>query len=450
LTTDKINNNAIVLSKELEWFKVVLHTRIQFQFRQDMDYTSIYDIVPPHLDSYPSNYSVLVKTLELHSIERLIIILALLPHVAPNLLDSLLITNSDTNTPFTEYGGLKGQVHKGFLPTIETVFFLLAHNDLTLRFRVMGIFDRNSVLRKNNIIKLSKPKPNEPKWSSALDISEEYLTYLTTGELYKPDFSSNFPAKLITTPLEWSDLVLHDYVLEDVLEIQAWLEHQRTILDTWGMGKHIKPGYRALFYGPPGTGKTLTASLNGKAMNLDVYRIDLSQVVSKYIGETEKNMANIFDQAENKNWILFFDEADALFGRRTAGGDSKDRHANQEVAYLLQRVESFPGVVVLATNLKGNIDEAFARRFQAMIYFPMPSQEQRLRLWQAAFSTATPLAEDVDLITIARKYEVAGGAIINVARYCALSALRRGDTMIFRDDIIQGIAREYAKEGKTL
>ncbi len=239
--------------------------------------------------------------------------------------------------------------------------------------------------------------------------------------------------------------------MDQVLEIPAWLEHRNTILQKWNMGKKIKAGYRALFYGPPGTGKTLTASLIGKSLGLDVYRIDLSQVVSKYIGETEKNMANIFDQAQNKNWILFFDEADALFGRRTATSDSKDRHANQEVAYLLQRVETFPGVVILATNLKGNIDEAFARRFQSMIHFRIPKYNQRFQLWKTAFAKETPLADNVDLFQIAQKYELSGGAINNVSRYCSLRVLRRGKGLtIFQEDIIGGIAKEFAKEGRTI
>ncbi|MFK7906409.1 MAG: ATP-binding protein, partial [Chitinophagales bacterium] len=316
---------------------------------------------------------------------------------------------------------------------------------------VMELFGENHPLRKQNILQLEKPKAGEPKTSAALQISEEYLTYFTSGKAYKPDFSSNFPANLITTQMDWEDLVLEDYVLDEVMEIPAWLEHKDTILQKWKMGKRIKPGYRALFYGPPGTGKTLTAALIGKSLGLDVYRIDLSQVVSKYIGETEKNMASIFDQAQNKNWILFFDEADALFGRRTATSDSKDRHANQEVAYLLQRVESFPGVVILATNLKGNIDEAFSRRFQSMIHFRMPKPQQRYRLWQTAFAAESPLSEDIDLYEIAEKYELTGGAIINVSRYCALTVLRRGSKhLILKEDVLYGIAREYAKDGKTM
>ena len=148
--------------------------------------------------------------------------------------------------------------------------------------------------------------------------------------------------------MAWDDLVLDDLVHEQVQEINTWLEHGATLMSDWGLYRKIKPGYRSLFYGPPGTGKTLTASLLGKTSGRDVYRIDLSMVVSKYIGETEKNLSKIFDTAENKNWILFFDEADSLFGKRTATNSSNDRHANQQTAHLLQRVEDFPGVVILA------------------------------------------------------------------------------------------------------
>jgi SpoVK/Ycf46/Vps4 family AAA+-type ATPase len=181
-----------------------------------------------------------------------------------------------------------------------------------------------------------------------------------------------------------------------------------------------------------------------------VYCVDLSLVVSKYIGETEKNLAGVFDQAESNDWILFFDEADALFGKRTQTSSSHDRYANQEVAYLLQRMEGFPGIVILATNLKGNIDEAFARRFQSMIYFPMPGPDQRLELWSNAFSKELKLEPAVDLKAIAHEFELAGGAIINVLRYASLMALRRGPGIVMLQDIRQGVRREFRKDGKTL
>ena len=274
---------------------------------------------------------------------------------------------------------------------------------------------------------------------------------MTVGDRHKPDFSGNFPAKLITTRLAWSDLVLDSDVLDEVLAIEAWIRHGTRIVDEWQLGKALQDqAIRSLFFGPPGTGKTLTATLIGQAVGADVYRIDLSMVVSKYIGETEKNLARVFDQAQTRDWILFFDEADALFGKRTATSSSNDRYANQEVSYLLQRVEDFPGNVILATNLKANIDEAFARRFQSIVYFPMPDAEQRLRLWMGMFGGGDRLSADVDLASLAQEHELAGGAIANVVRFGALSAMQAGRDTIVAGDLRKGVTKELRKEGRTL
>ena len=447
-----LQKNAKALERELNWLHQVINTRMQLHFRQETNYRSIYDIPPPEINvtDEASSYEQYLIKYQLGLSERITIILALMPHIQPEGVDVFLTINQDFNKSYTEFGGIKGQGHNGFLPTIETVLFILSDNDLENRFQAMYIFDEEAILRKNNIIRVDRPKPGEPKWSATLNISEEFFTYFTTGDSYKPDFSSNFPAQCLRTKMEWEDLILHEQTQVEIQEIFDWIDYKEMVLQDPVLNKRIKPGYRALFYGPPGTGKTLSASLIGKKYNLDVYRIDLSQVVSKYIGETEKNMANIFDQAQNKNWILFFDEADALFGKRTATSDSKDRHANQEVAYLLQRIEAFPGVVILASNLKDNLDEAFARRFQSMIYFPIPGSYQRHHLWMSSFSSAFPLASDIDLEHIAQQYKITGGAIINVVRYCTLQALRRKDKTIQWMDIETGIARELAKEGKTI
>ena len=181
---------------------------------------------------------------------------------------------------------------------------------------------------------------------------------------------------------------------------------------------------------------------------MDVYRIDLSMLVSKYIGETEKNLSNVFDQAENKRWILFFDEADSLFGKRTQTSNANDRFANQETSYLLQRIEDFPGVVILATNLKTNMDDAFSRRFQSVIHFPMPDVEQRLHLWQKMLPNHATVSEDVDIQKISEKYEISGGAIINVIRYCSLRFLSRNLKQINSVVLLDGIKKEIEKEGK--
>ena len=265
-----------------------------------------------------------------------------------------------------------------------------------------------------------------------------------------PGDSVHFPAKRITTELEWSDLVLAPAVMAQVNEIQAWFKGGKELLTGSGLEKRVLPGFRVLFHGPPGTGKTLTACLLGKAHGVDVYRVDLSQVVSKYIGETEKNLAAIFDRAVGKNWILFFDEADALFGRRTQTADSHDRYASQEVAYLLQRLGDYPGLAILATNFQANLDDAVSRRFQASIYFPPPDPEQRLRLWENAFPSVVKLERRINLAEIARQYEVTGGQVVNIVRYCALQAVERSSKVIRLDDLLRGIGRELEKAGRPI
>ncbi len=234
-----------------------------------------------------------------------------------------------------------------------------------------------------------------------------------------------------------------DYDTREALEeINTWIGRQHTIMEDWGLARILKPGYRALFYGPPGTGKTLAATLLGKKNNMDVYRVDLSMIVSKYIGETEKNLARVFDMAESRDWILFFDEADALFGKRTSTNTSNDRHANQEVAYLLQRIEDFPGTVILATNLKSNIDEAFSRRFQSVIYFPMPDEELRAALWRSMLPEGW-LGDDAEgLIATAAESELSGGSITNVVRRCALHLIAGGKSTLDRQTLEEALRKE--------
>ena len=441
--------NAISLEKELAWFSQVLQTSYALYFEPECEYRSVYDVTPPDLAGDDSEYGRLVKACAMSFDERVVLMLTLVPHIRPQLLDTFFAHNKEIDRAYTEVGGWKGQTHGGFLPTCETASFILVGNDLQKRFEIIRLFDEDHFFARRGILRIEHQGNAEPFFSGVLRISTEYLNRLTSGDYHKPDYSINFPAKLMTTNLDWSDLVLAPEVLEEVENINTWSRHSRTILEDWGLGKAIKPGYRSLFYGPPGTGKTLTATLIGASAGSDVYRIDLSMLVSKYIGETEKNLANVFDQAENKNWILFFDEADALFGRRTQTSSAHDRYANQEISYLLQRVEDYPKIVILATNMKANIDDAFARRFQSVVFFPMPDAEQRLRLWEGILNGRCRLGEDVCLERLAEDYELSGGAINNVARYGAIRALQKKDAMITQGDLLRGIAKERFKEGKT-
>jgi SpoVK/Ycf46/Vps4 family AAA+-type ATPase len=178
--------------------------------------------------------------------------------------------------------------------------------------------------------------------------------------------------------------------------------------------------------------------------------VDLSQIVSKYIGETEKNLSRIFDRAQNKNWVLFFDEADALFGKRTNVQSSHDRFANQEVSFLLQRVEDFPGLMVLASNYKSNIDDAFLRRFHAIAHFPMPSVSERLRLWEQSMPSSIPRAVDVGLEQLAEEHEISGASILNVVQHATLRAVSRPERTITAEDLLASVFRELRKEERSL
>ena len=344
---DKIEHNARDLQQELHWLAQVIDLRWKHHFAKEHRAQAILNIEPPQFNGSPSLYASFVSHYGLNWTERLILALSLAPHVRPQLLDIFFSQNKALGRGFTEIGGLKGTGHSGFLPTGETALFILAGDDLQQRFSFQYLFHRDHVFNKHGILKLEPAAEGEPFLSGALRISQDYLDYFTTGEIRKPDFSTQFPAKHITTQLEWTDLVLETNTLTQIEELLAWIEHGKTLMEDWGLARKLRPGYRCLFYGPPGTGKTMTACLLGKATGRDVYKIDLSTVVSKYIGETEKNLGKLFDQAEHKNWILFFDEADALFGKRTDVSDAHDRYANQEVSYLLQRIEDFNGVVIL-------------------------------------------------------------------------------------------------------
>ncbi|MGX9460838.1 ATP-binding protein [Shewanella sp. A14] len=442
--------NAASLEREIAWFSMVLDLRIKLYFKQETEFESIDQISAPDLHQDKSAYALWVKEYLNLSEERLLLVMALIPHIKPHIFDTFFIRNSNFDRPYTEFGGKPGTIHQGFLPTCETAAFVLAGESLVDRFRIAAYFEAQHPFIKHNVIKLSSPNTGEPFFSSSFSLEAEFLNQFTTGITQKPDYSSQFPAKLITSPLAWEDLVLSTEVMDEIDKIRAWIIHADHLLQDWGLSKSLKPGYRSLFYGPPGTGKTLTVTLIGAELGLDVYRIDLSAMVSKYIGETEKNLANLFDQAQSKRWILFFDEADALFGTRSQGGGANERHSNQEVAYLLQRIEDFPGIVILASNLRANIDDAFSRRFQSLIYFPMPDAPQRHQLWLNMLNGRYQDDEPEKLQIIAEKYELSGGAIANVVRYGAICAVQAGHNVIAFQDLVSGIAKELRKEGKTI
>lgn len=442
--------NLDALYRELDWLNAVIKQVIASYLKHEGHEAHWKDIKPPQLHAADSVYAQQVLDWQLDLYERIALALALAPHIRPEYLDIMLSVNANTERSFSEFGGYSDKTYNGFLPTGQTLVFLLSANDPAWRLQAMRILSHSHRFVAQQIMQADKVEEKLPLLTGLWSLADTWVHFFLTGEKVKPELSPSFPASPIMTPLAWQDLVLDHRVMAAVQEIRAWLDHGKTLMQDWGLGHKVKPGFRAVFYGLPGTGKTLTAALLGKSTGREVYRVDLSMIVSKYIGETEKNLGKVFDAASYQDWILFFDEADALFGKRTAAATSNDRHANQQTGYLLQRIEDHPGTVILATNLKANMDEAFTRRFQAMINFDMPGPAQRLQLWSNAFEGVCELDSDVNLQKIAHDYELAGGAIINVLRYCALGAITREKKHVARDDLIEGIRRELRKENRTI
>ena len=247
----------------------------------------------------------------------------------------------------------------------------------------------------------------------------------------------------------WDDIVLPADLSAQLREFCSQARLRGRVYDEWAFGrKHsLGKGLSILFSGESGTGKTMAAEIIARDLGLDLYKIDLSSIVSKYIGETEKNLSRIFAEAETSNAILFFDEADALFGKRTEVRDSHDRYANIEVNYLLQKLEEYEGIVILASNLSKNMDDAFIRRFHYTVSFPAPEREERLRIWTGVFPSEAPLARDVDLPFLARQFAVTGGSIKNIAVRAAFLAAQNSGT-IHMEHIVRSAKREFQKMGR--
>lgn len=444
------------LKDEFTWFSKLVHRRIRFlvsvdQLNRQVKVDQVDQVVAiPALLKKNDIYHQLAKEHKWDTVDRVLILLSLSPYLAPNLLKIL----EDHSIHIEKFTGdqLKNKESKNFVLNFKVALFLLAgNNDDRLPYLYILQDDyklfRDRILdKKENLLDY---KNGETLYDLPLIIGEEFLQQITTGETYDPDYSVRFPARKVTTHYTWDDLKLDEKVMDKVLSMASWIKHLDKIQEDEVMSKEIK-GYKAILYGPPGTGKSLSVKIIGKERDLPVYRIDLSMVVSKYIGETEKNLSFVFDLAERRNWILFFDEGDALFGKRAQTKSSQDRYANQEVSYLLQRMEDHPGVIILATNKLKNIDEAFLRRFQTQIYFPKSSYAERVLLWTKAFGGKYQLEDPAIIDSISKTYEISAAEIINVKHFAVIKALSNNCDKVKTEDLMTGLQQELEKSGKIL
>ncbi|MDE0970441.1 MAG: ATP-binding protein [Octadecabacter sp.] len=386
----------------------------------------------------------LITQADLSPQARCILALALTSHVNSGILDPFFIKNASIDRPFAQFGNQLGN-HEAFQPTTETAFFMISGTDTAKRIAAMALFGPDHPLGSQAGVSITKTQ--DSKISNRLDIALQRAEVLCDGISPHPNYSPNFPAKRLTTRLKWDDLVLPTSVKDQLEHILAWLTNRDTILNCWGLSRHFGLGYKALFSGPPGTSKALTATLLGQRTGLNVYRVDLSMIVSKCISETEKNLSVIFDMSTQRDWILFFDEAEALFSAHTSASSSNDRDANQEGSYLLQRIKECQSLVILATNLRNSIDSAFSLRFQSTVAFSRPNFDESLRLWRNILATML-MDHQLDLKPLARDHDLSSASITNIIRHAAITARQRNSPALNGADINAAISAELNKEGR--
>ena len=311
-------------------------------------------------------------------------------------------------------------------------------SDVANKFRFSGGQIRDAIITARNLAKWRDPGnervTKQDLYSACRQQSQEIL---------------NAMAHKIQPKYEWADIILPEDQTEQLSEICSYVKHYSTVYGDWGFERKLSlgKGLNVLFTGPSGTGKTMAAEIIAHELGLDLYKIDLSAIVSKYIGETEKNLDRIFQEGQTSNAILFFDEADALFGKRSEVRDSHDRYANIEIAYLLQKMDEYDGIVMLATNLRKNMDEAFSRRMHFALEFPIPEEADRYRIWKSMFPPEVPLAKDIDLEFMSRQFKITGGNIKNIALGAAFLAAEDGGC-INTENLVRATKREYQKMGK--
>ncbi|MBD2184293.1 ATP-binding protein [Planktothrix sp. FACHB-1355] len=313
---------------------------------------------------------------------------------------------------------------------------------LSDRFRLTPEQIANAVVTASNTI----------RWKAAAgetEISYSSIVFSATRAQGGHDLAAL--ARKVEPKYRWDDIVLPPDAQTQLREICNQAKHRHLVYEEWGFDRKLSlgKGQNVLFSGLPGTGKTMAAEVMASELQLDLYKIDLSQIVSKYIGDTEKNLNRIFNAAATSNAILLFDEADSLFGKRTEVKESRDRYANIEVGYLLQKMEEYEGIAILTTNVRSNIDDAFVRRLRFIVEFPLPTEKQRRQIWEKIWPDTTPRSPHIDLDFLARKFEIGGASIRNVALAAAFLAADEG-IPVHMSHLIRAIRREYQKMGKIL
>jgi len=402
------------IEKELYWLEKLILIRIHNTQKETQQAIP----EPPQTNGEP--YSLLVESYKLSLPERIWLALALAKAVKPEILAYLGI--DDEKIKYAIGGYVKPYLNV-FVPTLKTVLFLSAGEDYKLMQEHLAILNPRNRLILDQILIMNclgnqrETEEREDDWINYhFRVPNTYLRYFLTGDEPRLDEDAGFPAYLATTSFDFEDIILSQTIRNELQDLMKYMTIRDQMLKIEHVKGKVRENYIVVFSGMPGTGKSITAKTLGKKMNLPVYIVDLSRVVSKYIGETEKNLEKIFDRFTGKPCLLFFDEADALFGKRTEVKDARDRYANQETAYLLQKIEEFSGVAILATNIQdveNTLDKAFQRRIRRHIHFDFPLEEERKELWEKALPASFTYPEGL-VERLAKDYQLNGASIYNI------------------------------------
>jgi len=436
-----------VIKREIDWLKALINLRVSGIGQEN--YMLPDEIKEPPVLYEATNYSDFVNNKNTE--DRLAILLAICRAERNEVFFPFLV--NFRNLEFqSRYGGVVDRDLNRFYPTLSTLFFLLSGDDLERWNEYFLKFSHKNSLFTQNILLLEKFAKNADSHDNdianyTLRLSDSYLRYFMGGDQPRLDEGSGFPAFLIETNLSFDDVVHAPRVKESLTDIVKYLRNKKKLFAMEGVKEKVKESYVVVFSGLPGTGKTLTAKTIGKELGLPIYCVNLSRLVSKYIGETEKNLEILFDRFDSQECILFFDEADAIFGKRTEVKDSKDRYANQQINYLLQKIETFKGLVILATNvfdIEGLFDKAFQRRIRRHIHFVHPDKEERFLLWKKSLPSSFLFENNLEE-ELALYYQLTGASISNIVSDVLVEAVHQDLTKISFELIKPFIKMDYSR-----
>lgn len=440
--------NTAGLKAEADWLSAVIEIRTAELTGKNSGWSEPLKIIAPPPRLTPGFYAGFVSINGYSICERLLLASIFCRLYEPAIFNALTsLVDPATDRLYVETGCFIEKNTGRALLTLQTIIFLAAGNNKRLSAEYQKILSSQNRLFIDGIVRLNNPSPylNE-LLNSLISLDKSYYDHFLYGKKIRLDEMEKFPAQLLETTKTFDDLVLVDEVSKQLKTVMNYARLYRTMGDKTGGQLQ---GYVTMFFGPPGTGKTMTASVIGKELGMDVYAVNLSRVVSKYIGETEKNLEIVFERLGNRDCILFFDEADALFGKRSEVTEANDRYANQEIAYLLQKIDKCNCLVILATNFKQNLDFAFTRRILSCIKIDWPGDDERKKLWEKALVAPFSYSPENLPEALAGKYAITGANIANVTKLACYEALANDSTHITLALLEPFIKLEYIKERRN-